>query len=512
MILENSTNNKRIAKNTLLLYFRMILTMVVSLYTSRVVLNTLGITDFGIYNVVGGVVTMFGFLSGAMSTATQRFLSFELGRDDMFMLRKTFNATQNIHIGIAITVLLLAETVGLWFLNNYLNLPVERMEAARWIYHFSVLAFIVSIIQVPYNAVILARERMSIYAYVSILEISLKLIVVFLLTWILLDKLILYGILLFTVSVIIAIIYRVYVRRNFGESRFLIVNDIALYRTLASYSGWNLFGGTAMIARGQGVSILLNVFFGTTVNAAQGIANQVSGSINAFVSSFQMASNPQIIKSYAIGERTYMTNLVSRTAKFSFYLVFILTLPIVLEIDQILKIWLKIVPEYAAIFTVLILINTWIDSFSGPLITAVHATGRIKRYQIAVGMLFMLNLPLSYLLFHFGFSAVSAFFFNIIITGIIFVVRLLFTKFQISEFSARAFIVEVLVRNIPVILISVLLPFSIIYYMESSIIRLFLVIIVSGISSALAIYFIGLHSNERQFVRSAILSSVNKIK
>lgn len=490
----------------------MLLTMAVSLYTSRVVLNTLGVEDYGTYNVVGGVVTMFGFFNGAMATATQRFLSFEIGRNDLVQLRKIFNATQIIHIGIALLIFILAETIGLWFLNNYLNIPEGRMQAARWVYHFAVLSFMVSIIQVPYNSVILARERMNVYAYVSILEVTLKLIIVLILTWLAFDKLKLYGVLLFIVSVIIATIYRVYVLRNFSETRFQIVKDKVLFKTLISYSGWNLFGGIAMIAKGQGVSIILNIFFGTVVNAAQGVANQVYSAINSFVSNFQMASNPQIVKSYASNDNEYMMNLIIRTSKLSFYLLFILTLPVLLEIEYILKLWLKIVPDYTAIFTVLILINAWVDSVSGPLITAIHATGKIKFYQIIVGTLFMLNLPVSYFLFKLGFSPVLAFIVNICITSIVFGVRLFFVKTQISDFPIVQFFKEVLLRNIPVILLSVLVPWIIKTNMGSGFLRLILITITSIILSVFIIYLIGLRSNEKVFVKSIISGTLTKLK
>ena len=486
--------------------------MLVSLYTSRVVLNTLGVEDYGTYNVVGGVVTMFGFFNGAMASATQRFLSFELGRNDLVQLRKTFNATQIIHIGIAFLIFILAETIGLWFLNNYLNLPEGRMEAARWVYHFSVLSFMVSIIQVPYNAVILARERMSVYAYVSILEVILKLIIVFMLTWIAFDKLKLYGILLFVVSLIVAAIYRIYVLKRYDETRFQLVKDRTMYKTLISYSGWNLFGGVAMIAKGQGISILLNIFFGTVVNAAQGISNQVYGAINSFVANFQMASNPQIVKSYAAEDTEYMTNLIIRTSKFSFFLLFILTLPVILEIDVILKVWLKIVPEYTAAFTILILINAWVDAFSGPLITAVHATGKIKNYQIAVGTLFMLNLPVSYVLFKMGFSPVATFVVNICITSVTFAFRLLFTKIQIPDFPVLQFLKEVLIRSIPVVLGSALIPWIIKINMQTGLLRLMLVSIVSIITSLIAVYLIGLRNNEKLFVDNALFGFISKVK
>lgn len=490
----------------------MILTMLVSLYTSRVVLNVLGVDDFGTYNVVGGVVTMFGFLNGAMASATQRFLSFELGKNDLIQLRKTFNAAQIVHIGIALLVFVLAETIGLWFLNNYLNIPAGRMEAARWIYHFSVLSFMITIIQVPYNAVIIARERMNVYAYVSILEVILKLLVVFMLSWISFDKLKLYGVLLFVVSFIVASIYRIYTLRQFDETRFEIVRERKIYKTLMSYSGWTLFGATSMVAKGQGVSIILNMFFGTVVNAAQGIANLVYGSINSFVANFQIASNPQIVKSYASGDKEYMTNLIIRTSKFSFYLLFILTLPVILEIDYILKIWLKIVPEYTAVFTVLILINAWVDSFSGPLITAVNATGRIKLYQIVVGTVFTLNLPLSYFLFKFGFSPVSTFVVNIAITSIVFFIRLLFTKKLIPEFPAFLFVREVFLRNLPVVFLAGLIPWIIKINMLIGVLRLTLVVFISICISILSIYFMGLRNNEKQFVKSNVVRIISKVR
>lgn len=510
--MSTTENNKRIAKNTLMLYFRMILTMLVSLYTSRVVLNVLGVSDYGTYNVVGGVVTMFGFFNGAMASATQRFLSFDLGREDYVHLRKTFNATQIIHIGIALLIFILAETIGLWFLNTKLNLPEGRMDAARWVYHFSVLSFTVSIMQVPYNSLIIARERMSVYAYVSILEVVLKLLVVFLLTWIAYDKLKLYGVLLFAVTLVITTIYSLYTLKHFDETLFEIVKDKALYKTLISYSSWNIFGGLAGIAKGQGVSIILNIFFGTVVNAAQGIASQVSGAINSFVVNFQMASNPQIVKSFAADNKDHMNNLVVRTSKFSFYLLFALTLPVMLDIDYILKLWLKIVPNFTSIFTILTLVNALIDTVSGPLMTALQATGKIKVYQSVVGILLILNLPISYLLFRFGFPPKTTFIVSICIAVIAFLFRVYLTKKQIPEFSENNFFFEILIRNIPVILLSVFIPWIIHINMPPGLIRLIIVTFSSMSISIVSIYFMGLKHSERDFVRDVMTTFVSKIK
>lgn len=486
--------------------------MLVSLYTSRIVLNVLGVEDFGTYNVVGGVVTMFGFLNGAMASATQRFLSFELGRNDLMQLRKTFNAAQIVHVGIALLVFILAETIGLWFLNNYLNIPTGRMEAARWIYHFSVLSFMITIIQVPYNAVIIARERMNVYAYVSILEVILKLLVVFMLSWISFDKLKLYGVLLFVVSFIVASIYRIYTLRQFDETRFELVKDKSLYKTLISYSGWNLFGGVAAISKSQGVSVLLNMFFGTVVNAAQGIAVQISSAINMFVSNFQLASNPQIIKSFASGDIAYLNNMVVRTSKFSFYLLFILTLPIVIEIEYILKLWLNLVPEHTAIFSVLILVNALIDTISSPLMTALQATGKIKLYQFLVGTLLMLILPVTYLLFKLGHPPMSTFFVSISVSVIALILRLMLTKKQIPEFSVNIFINETILRNIPVVILSLVVPLSLLFTIPSNGFRLVYVVLAALISSTSAVYLLGLSKNEKLFVIAMVRNFSNRLK
>jgi O-antigen/teichoic acid export membrane protein len=494
------------------LYFRMILTMLVSLYTSRVVLNTLGVEDYGTYNVVGGVVTMFGFFNGSMGSATQRFLSFEIGQKDYIQLRKIFNTAQIIHIGIALIIFFLAETIGLWFVTTHLNLPEGRMEAARWVYQYSILSFMVSITQLPYNAIIIAREEMSVYAYISILEVVLKLFIVFMLTWISFDKLKLYGILIFVVSFVVAAIYRIYTLRHFDETRFELVKDKSLYKILISYSGWNLFGGIASVTKIEGVSIILNIFYGTVVNASQGVANQVSAAVTSFVGNFQMASNPQIIKSYAAEDKEYMTKLVIRTAKFSFYLLFILTLPVMLEIDYILKNWLKLVPGYTAVFTILILINALIDTVSGPLMTALQATGEIKLYQAVVGILLILILPISYLLFKYGYPPQFTFIVSISIAIVAFIFRLLLAKKQIPEFSIRQFLQEIVIRNIPVILLSGLIPWLIKINMQTGFIRLMIVTMCSLCISIVTIYFVGLKTNEKFFVKNAFNGIVSKIK
>lgn len=508
--MDSSKNNKRIAKNTLMLYFRMIFTMLVSLYTSRVVLNVLGIEDFGIYNVVGGAVIMFGFLSGAMSSATQRFLTYDIGQKNHVQLRKTFNAAQIIHIGIAILIILLAETIGLWFVSNKLNLPGVRLEAALWVYHCSVLSFIVTVIQAPYSALIIAHEKMSVFAYLSIVEVLLKLLVVLLLMYISFDKLELYALLILGVSFTVAVFYRIYSRIRFEETKFLIVNDKALYKRLASYSIWNLFGAVSLVAKTQGISIMLNIFFSVVVNSALAVANQVSGTVYSFVNNFQLASNPQIIKSYATDDKEYMNNLVIRTSKFSFILLFTLTLPVIIEIEYILKLWLKLVPEYTVIFTILILIEALIHSISGPLMAAVSATGNIKLYQLIIGGFSLLILPTSYLFLTMGYQPKSTFIVSISFAILAFVFRLIFTKKQIPEFSIGQFIQEVLVRNIPVVMLSLIIPMMLISNMQPGLARLSLVVLTSFGISIITSYYIGMKNNEKLFVKNA-LTSVIKI-
>lgn len=320
--MNNSENNKRIVRNTGMLYIRMLLTMTVSLYTSRVVLNTLGVVDFGIYNVVGGVVLMFSFLNSSMSSATQRFLSIELGKQDYLQLKKVFSMSVNIHAIIAIAIFILAETIGLWFLNARLVIPADRIVAANWVYQFSIFAFMLTIMNVPYNATIIAHERMKVYAYVSIIEVFLKLTIVVVLVFSGFDKLKLYSLLVFVVSIIVWIIYKVYCKRNFHETSYIYFWEKSLYKTLINYAGWNLFGNIAGVTFNQGINIMLNLFFGPTINAARSIAYQINSAVSGFVSNFQIAMNPQIVKSYALEDLKYMHQLIFQGAKYSFFFFF----------------------------------------------------------------------------------------------------------------------------------------------------------------------------------------------
>ncbi len=499
----SSDNNKRIAKNTAMLYIRMLFTMAVSLYTSRVVLNTLGVSDFGIYNIVGGVVTMFSFLNSAMSSGTQRFLSFELGRKDYKQLGKVFSMSVNIHVTIALVIIVLAETIGLWFLNTHLTIPIERIATANWVYQFSILAFIVTIMSVPYNASIIAHERMNVYAYVSIVEVVLKLFIVFMLEWLGFDKLKLYAILVFCVSLVTRLIYSLYCKRNFQECTYRYFWDKSLYKTLISYAGWNLFGNFADVTFNQGINVLLNIFFGPAVNAARGIAYQVNGAVNVFVANFQMALSPQIVKSFAVGDENYMHQLIFKGSKYSFFLLFTLSLPILMETNTILLWWLKVVPDYTPLFCKLVIINSLIGCMSGPLMAAAQASGRIKVYQSIVGVLLLLILPISYILLKLGFPPQSTLYVTIIISIVVLFARIRIIS-TLVNLSFLTFIKNVLFRVILVVVLSVMFPFVIKYNINQMFVRFFLVCIVSVLSSVLSIYWIGLKKNERSFIKEKI--------
>lgn len=401
-------NNSRVlAKNTLLLYFRQILIMAVSLYTARVVLAVLGAEDFGIYNVVAGVVTMFGFLGGAMASSSQRYFSYDLGKKDLKHLEITFSVTFQIYLLIALVVFLFVETAGLWFLNTKLVIPSNRLIAANWIFQAAIISFLLTLITTPFMAIIIAHENMTVYAYVSIVEVALKLGIVVLLKYLPYDKLIVYGILLSLVSFINTAIYRFYCHKHYSECKVRFICDGKLFKEIIAYSGWNLFGNLAAIFKNQGINILLNFHFGAIVNAARGIAGQVNSAVMSFSNNFSTALRPQVIKTYAANQKEDTMRLVFRGCKFTFFLMYIFTLPLCLEMKSILSLWLKNPPEYAIVFTQLVLIDALIDSISYPLMTLAQATGKIRLYQAVVGGILLLNLPVSYVALRFDAPAYS---------------------------------------------------------------------------------------------------------
>jgi len=504
-----SENNKRLAKNTILLYFRMFLTMGVSLYTSRIVLNTLGVEDFGIYNVVGGVVMMFSFLNGAMASATQRFLSFEIGRKDDVQLTKVFSLSVTLHILIAIVIVIMAETIGLWFLNIKMNIPVERMEAAKWVFQFTVLTFAISVIQVPFNAAIIANEKMNVYAFVSIAEVLLKLLIVFMLVWIGFDKLKLYAILIFCVSLLIAAIYRTYCKSRFKECRYFFYWDKTLFSVLLNFSGWSLFGNFAWMTMGQGLNILLNIFFGPIVNTAWGIAFQINSAVNAFVVNIRMAINPQIIKSYAAGNKEYMNKLVFESAKYSFYLLLFLSLPVLLETNIILHIWLKIVPDYAIVFCQMVLINTLIQCFDASFGIVFQAIGKIKENQILAGLTYLFVLPIAYVLLKNGYAPEIVFYVQIAATIVVAFFVKIYLLVKIAGISASYYYKSLIVPVLKVTSVSIILPILLKTNMEEGLFRFFSIGFISSVSVLLSVYFIGTDSKTRLKINAIINNRIH---
>ena len=504
---ENTT--KRIAKNTLMLYFRQILIIIVSLYTVRVVLNTLGAEDYGIYNVVAGVVTMFSFLSNSMATASQRYFSFALGQNDSESLKKYFSMSFTIYCLIALIVLVLAETVGLWFVTQKLIIPSERQNAAFWIYQASIFSMICTILTAPFMASIIAHEDMNIYAYVSIIEVVLKLGIVFLLPLFTIDKLIFYGLLMAGVVFINTAIYRTICVKKYVECEFSFFWEKSLFKELVSYTGWNMFGSAVGVFKNQIVNIILNQFFNPVVNAARGIAAQVNSAVNSFAQNFSTAVRPQIIKSYASGEKEKMLQLMFRSCKATFLLMFVFALPLILEMPYVLKLWLKNVPEYAVLFTILALIDALIDTISYPIMAAAQATGKIKLYQSVVGGVLLLNAPIAFVVLTFGTAPYSVFIVSISITFIAFIVRLIILK-HLIDFSFWQFIGKVFLPVVFCALISFVIPYLVRNMMNSNFIRLCVTVVVSVISVALSGYFVALSKNEKLWIIEIVKSKLGR--
>lgn len=497
-----ASNNKNIAKNAFFLYVRMFITMGISLFTSRVILQTLGETDFGIYNIVGGIVVLFSFLNAALTTSTQRFLSYALGKNDNNYFTHFFSISITCYLILSVILIILTETLGLWFLNNFLNIPEERMEAARVVYQFSIFSFIVQILRIPYHAAIIAYEKMNFFAYISILETVLKLAIVYLLLFITFDKLILYSFLMFIVLAIITITCKLYSNKKFNTTYIFYWNKKD-FKEFLSFSSWSLLGGIANIGSQQALNFMLNIFFSVTVNAAVGIANQVTGVIYNFVTNFQLAFNPQIIKCYARHEIEQYQRLVLMASKISFFLLFIIGLPIIANIDYILHIWLSNVPKFTADFISIIFIYQIIDAISAPFTICVQAKGNIKYYQIIVSILILTNIPLAYIVLKMGGTPYMVWFTKIFVNIICFIFRCYYAN-KNTNIKIRRFIKEVILRAIIIILICTPLVFKIKETFCDELISLGVSTISSLLITSVFIYFIGLETSEKAFLKNKI--------
>lgn len=507
---DNSANNKRIAKNTLLLYFRMLLTMLVALYTSRVVLKALGVEDYGIYNVVGGLVAMFGILSGSLSAAISRFITFELGKGDLEKLKRIFSTSVNIQFILVGIIVVLMETVGIWFLNAKMVIPPERLHAANWVFQFSVVTFALGLLSVPYNAVIIAHEKMSAFAYISIIECVLKLIVALIIAYNPFDRLVYYGLLIMVVGVINRLIYGIYSKRHFEEATYHFVFDKELTKEMFGFAGWSFFGsGSGMLMR-QGVDLLSNVFFGVKINAARGIATQVDNVVNLFVNNFTTAINPQIIKSYATNQKEYLFSLMFRGARFSYYLVMIVAFPLILETDFILRLWLVEFPEHTVQFVRLTLFLIMVSVLTNTLVTAMLATGDIKKYQLVVGGLGMLVLPMSWILFWLGYKPEIAYVSNLVVFIAQFFSRLFLLR-EMINMSIKEYFKEVLFRVFMVSILSLPIPLILMIILEESFMRFVFVVLVSVFISSIVIFFVGMKKKEQESIYNQFRKFVIKI-
>lgn len=502
--------SKKIIINTLMLYIRMGLTMLVAMYTSRIVINALGIEDYGIYSVVGGIVGMFMFINTTMAAATQRFITIEIGRNDTNRLSKIYSTSINVHIIISLIIFILAETIGLWWVNYKLVINPTRIFAANIVYQFSILSTILIILQVPYNALIIAYEKMGIYAYMGIAYTIFRLLIVYMLLIVHVDKLILYACAMTSIDLIMFIVYKTYCKKSFVECRYQSVTDKLLYKEIMSFAGWNLCGNIAGTCSRQGIDIVLNLFFGTTINAARAIAAQLTGAIAQFVANFQTAMNPQITKSYVANDFSYLHTLIYNGGKYSFLLLYAISLPIIIEMPYVLKIWINIVPDYAVMFCRIALVDACIQTLSGPLITAMLATGDIKKYQLVVSSIILLILPISYLLLKIGFSPVSVMLTIVVISILSFIARFVMLQHKI-QLSMRLYIKSVIYPILVIIGITLIPPMLIHEFVESSIYRVCYVGVVSVFVSGIAIYYIALDKLMRSKVQQWFADKIHLV-
>lgn len=500
----NHINNKRIAKNTLLLYIRMGIVTLVTIFSSRIVLQGLGVVDYGIYGVVGGVVAFLGVLQSSISAATSRYLNYDLGAKNFDALNTDFSASLIIYAIIAIVVLLLGETLGLWFVNTYLNIPNDRMLAANVVYQCTLIMCVMSLLAAAYSASIIAHEHFGFYAWYSIVEVFIKLGAAYLVMVIDFDHLIIYIVLTTIIHVCINLTILIYSHHFFSECRIRIINDKDTYKKLTSYSGWNLFGTSAGLAMGHGVNILLNIFFGPTVNAARNIAYQVSGAINQFYASFYSAARPQIIKYYAEGNLNDMHLLIARTARFAFYLGLIISIPIFIELPYVIQLWLGQKPDFVIVFTELTIIICLVDCLSNPLITACLASDNIRGYQIGVSLINFMTLPFAYFAILLFNTPESVFVVTLIISILALLGRAYFAQ-KLVNLKISYYFKNVFFRVLPITIISPIVPIIISRQMDESFIRLLLTTTVSVLCTTIIVWFFGMNLSERKRILDYII-------
>lgn len=506
---NSDSNNTRIAKNVIILYLRMFFLMFISLYTARVIIDSLGEVDYGVYSVVGGVVTLFSMISASLSSAISRFLTYELGKGSTSDLNKIFSSSISIQIAISVFVVLLAETFGLWFVNNKLIIPDDRLFAANVCYQFSIATFVVNLISVPYNAVIIAYEKMSAFAYISILEGIGGLAIALFIQYSLFDRLVLYGVMLCLFALLIRFIYYVYCKRNFEECTYTPGFDIELMKKMFGFAGWNTIGTCSAILRDQGNSVIINIFFGPTLNTALAIAQKVNVSMSKFVQNFLIALNPQITKLCASREFDRMFQLVFQGARLSYYILLLCSMPIVLNAEFIIKFWLNEVPDYTVIFVQLILILSMSDSLSHTLVTSILAHGDIRNYMLVVGGLQMLNLPFNIVLLYLGASPIVLYIVAITLSQICLIARLVMLR-SMMGLDVVKFAKSVYFNVLSVTLLSLILPITMKFVCPSGLSSFVYVSFVSVISVLFVEFFIGCRKQERDFIIFKLHSLVKR--
>lgn len=504
---NHAGDQRRIAKNTVMLYIRMIIIMIVTLYTTRVVLNVLGETDYGIYNIVGSVVISMVFIQNSLMSATQRFLSYEMGLKENGDVGRVFRSSLVLHLRFLLIIFVLLETVGLWFLNKVLDIPPDRLYAANIVYQFSILTFALNLVRIPYNSIIISYESMNIYAILSIIEAFLKLSIVIALKYWGDDKLILYGILVCAITFIINSLYISYCRKNYNtETRFTLHGDKETVKKLQSFLGWNLLGGVTGVATNEGPNYFMNYYLGVTVNAAMGIAKQVSGAVYQFASNFQSAFNPQIVKAYAAEEKDYLYSLISKTSLLSFYLLFIVAFPVIICADYIFELWLVNVPQYTVVFCILIILSQFISALSGPLWMVAHATGDIKSYQITISILGLLVLPASYFILVNHYPPYYILVVQVFLNIAIYAYRLWFARKKVG-LSIRRYLKDVVIKSFCLTLLIIPVPFFLSIKAEG-LWQNIGVIVCSVLLSIVVIYLWGLDKDTKQDISTFIASKI----
>lgn len=506
MSLKDNKDSKRVAKNTLILYFRMLLMMFIGLYTSRINLKSLGVEDFGIYNVVGGIVVMFSIINGSITSSISRFITFELGTGNIEKLKKVFSTSITIQIGISLVILLFAETIGLWFLQYKMTIPEERIIAANWVYQFSIISFILNLISTPYNACIISHERMSAFAWISIFDATAQLLVAWFTFIVPMDKLIFYAGAIVLVALINRFIYYFYCKHNFEECSYKFLFDKEIFTKMFGFAGWNFIGASSAILRDTGGNIVINLFCGPSVNAARGIASQVNKAVMSFASSFMTAINPQITKSYACGENEKMLDIIHKGAKYSFFLLLLLGAPVMVETEFIIHLWLGQIPEHTISFVRLAILFAMSEAISNPLITAMLATGKIKNYQIVVGGFQMLNLPLSYIFLRLGFPPESVLIIAIAISQCCFFLRLFMLR-PLININVIIYLKEIYVRILSTLVFTFVTLFGFKLFINNDIYSIIFLFFFSIPITIICILYIGCTKEER-----GILSNIIKNK